>query len=358
MQNNVYQRMDNLHRRTTYPLSPDLEFEYELLDEEIETFMAAAELQCRKLRTGDIPWSPAYKRICLLLTYWFMRKDYSLGLHTNVRQLITLQNKLALEYNPNLSTTEIVTEIKLVCKQRKKIKIMANDLSIEYRTKLAMVKEEAGEMKAAVFLRNQNRIEEQRRVARNVRRMEGKIKGGSTTKVVIQDDIGDRVELVDKVEIERAMAAGNEKVGHQTEGGSQLLKPEFIKCLGNYGEGPDTDSVLRGTFQCPENTSDATKDFLDACKNSTKIDAVQTNDTVSTRYRNCMKLWGIRKEKTCTYGKHMGHYKAAMKHSWLSWLFFQKGEIPAMSGYTPKRHRKCVDLMITKKNNNFDYGAQ
>ena len=44
------------------------------------------------------------------------------------------------------------------------------------------------------------------------------------------------------------MAVGNEKVGHQTEGGSQLLTPEFTQTLGNFGEGTGTDAVLAGTF--------------------------------------------------------------------------------------------------------------
>ena len=39
------------------------------------------------------------------------------------------------------------------------------------------------------------------------------------------------------------------------------------------------------------------------------------------------------KRKTCTNGKHMGHYKAVMKHGWLSWLFIQKGEIPVILGH-------------------------
>ena len=51
---------------------------------------------------------------------------------------------------------------------------MAEDISLEYRTRLSMVKEEAREMKAATFLRNQNRVEEQRRVAINMRHVEGK----------------------------------------------------------------------------------------------------------------------------------------------------------------------------------------
>ena len=51
---------------------------------------------------------------------------------------------------------------------------MAEDLSLEYKTKLETTKEEAGELKASVFLRNQHRLEEQRRVDRNIKRMEGK----------------------------------------------------------------------------------------------------------------------------------------------------------------------------------------
>lgn len=47
-----------------------------------------------------------------------------------------------------------------------------------------------------------------------------------------------------------------------------------------------------------------------------------------------------------------------MQHDWLSWIFFQNGEIPTKSGYAPKRHRKYVDLMIIKKVNNYDYGAK
>ena len=114
-----------------------------------------------------------------------MRKDYSLGLHINVRQLITLQNKISMVYNPNLSFTEIINELKSAYTQRKTIKSMADELSTDFRTKLAESKEEIGEMKAAVYLRNQTRIEEQRRVARNVIRIVGKTKGGGTTKVTI-----------------------------------------------------------------------------------------------------------------------------------------------------------------------------
>ena len=96
-------------------------------------------------------------------------KGSLLGLHTNMRQIIPQQNKLSIVYNPNLTLFEIIQDLKVAHKQRKRIKMMANDLILEYRLNLAIVKEEAGELKAAVFLRNQNGIEEPRRVALNIR---------------------------------------------------------------------------------------------------------------------------------------------------------------------------------------------
>ena len=68
-----------------------------------------------------------------------MRKYYSLGLYTNVRQLQTLQNRLSIDYDPDLTMEEIITERNVAYKQRKKIKVMADDVSLEYRTKLEMV---------------------------------------------------------------------------------------------------------------------------------------------------------------------------------------------------------------------------
>ena len=65
---------------------------------------------------------------------------------------------------------------------------MADSLSLEYRTKLAMAKEEVGEGKAAVYIRSLNIIEAQRKLFQNIRIMEKKIKGGLTTKVTVTSE--------------------------------------------------------------------------------------------------------------------------------------------------------------------------
>ena len=99
-----------------------------------------------------------------------------------------------------------------------------------------------------MFLRNHIWIEEQDRVVRNIRRMEGKMKGISTTKVTIVDEYSNSAKLINRSDIDLAMANGKEKLVHQKEGGSQLLTTVFVESLGLHGEGPIYESVLQVTY--------------------------------------------------------------------------------------------------------------
>ena len=49
---------------------------------------------------------------------------------------------------------------------------------------------------------------------------------------------------------------------------------------------------------------------------------------------------------------------AVMRNDYLSWFFFQRSEIPMLTGYSPSRHRTCADLMILKKALLFDIRKQ
>ena len=268
MEENLYVQWDNLHKKATSTLSHEMINAYENLDKVLEDHMEKAELQCRKLKMGQIPWSPSYKKIQLEFDYWRMRSKYKLGLYKNVRKLQVLQNQLHIVYDKKLSLYEIETKIKECYQKKKNIVLMSESLSLEYRQQLAAAKEADGEIKAATYLRNLNRIERQRRLFQNIRRMEDKQKGGSTNKVVITDEDGLKKEYNNKEEMEKVIAVANEKKWHQTEGGSELLSNEMIELLGNYGEGSEVRKVMQGTFVPPANTSRATKDFYRPAKNT------------------------------------------------------------------------------------------
>ena len=175
-------------------------------------------------------------------------------------------------------------------------------------------------MEAATYIRTRNNIENQRKIFRNIRYMEGKMKGGFTSKLEVIKD-GTTKEYTDKNDIENLTIKANEAKYHQTEGGSQLLQPSFATSLGAHGKGPDINKVLDGTYLPPPNTSIATSDFLTSCK----INALSPSpirDTPVQRFFKQQKSWKIRNEKTCTYNHHIGHFKSIFKDKRLSCCFF------------------------------------
>ena len=87
---------------------------------------------------------------------------------------------------------------------------MAESLSFEYRHQQAAAKEAAEEIKAAVYIRNLNRIEHQPRLFRNISSIENKLKGGSTNKVNITKENGEVMKYHKREDMENEIAISNE----------------------------------------------------------------------------------------------------------------------------------------------------
>jgi len=114
-----------------------------------------------------------------------------------------------------------------------------------------ITKEAAGNIKAAVHLRNMNSVEATRKMYQNIRYMEGKISAGATAQVTVTSRDGTTTELTAKDEVERTIINSNERKYHQTEGGSELLSDALVQDLGCFGEGPLVEQVLAKRYLCP-----------------------------------------------------------------------------------------------------------
>ena len=62
LQEDLYSRMNHIHEKMTSPLSPTFQTQYEEIVDILVSKMQLSELKCRKLHTGSVPWSPAYKK--------------------------------------------------------------------------------------------------------------------------------------------------------------------------------------------------------------------------------------------------------------------------------------------------------
>ena len=119
----------------------------------------------------------------------------------NTRQLIVLQNKLQLTYDLSLNVAKIKEQIVLAHSSSKKCQRITESLSLEYQTQFTMAKEEAGEIKATVFISNDNHIEAQRILFRNIQHLQGKSKGSSASKVTVTEGNGKTKEYTDDTTI-------------------------------------------------------------------------------------------------------------------------------------------------------------
>ena len=64
------------------------------------------------------------------------------------------------------------------------------------------------------------------------------------------------------------------------------------------------------------------------------------------------------KEKACTYNHHISHYTLVMKDNSISWFYFQRGENPVLSGYSPYIYRICVYLTTLKRGMDYELKVQ
>ena len=183
------------------------------------------------------------------------------------------------------------------------------------------------------------------------------MRAGASAQIIVTNADGSSSELTKKEDVEAAIIKSNERKYHQTEGESQLIEPFLTQDIGKFGDGPKVNEILDGTYSPPPESTDATIAFLEACKRPANLTTTPQASTPA-RYWNKVKTWRQRKETTTSANQHIGHFKAVMQHHSLSWLFFQRAEIPAISGYSPSRHRKRIDLMIQKKANSFNIEKQ
>ena len=208
-----------------------------------------------------------------------------------------------------MSVEEVTEEIQQAHDERRRIKNIAESLSIEYRTRLAQAKEAENDIPAATHLPNMNKAEAQRCLFRTIKVVEQKLSSGSTSRVIVTTANGGQKELTTKAEIEAAIIEENEKKYHQTEGTSQITSPLLLPLLGKHGEGPAIDQILNGTFNPPPGISQSTIDFLHKCKLPDNAPPITTPD-IGRRYVSHVKSWRVRKEKTASANEHIRHYKA------------------------------------------------
>jgi hypothetical protein len=156
-------------------------------------------------------------------------------------------------------------------------------------------------------------------------------------------------DITDKSEIEEAIMNSNEakfRQSHHRPFFHDPLKREF----GFKGLTPQASRVLAGVYECNETIPEAEQQLLEALAmpSTIRTSGTQSMDTSLDSYRS---FWRKAKEATSSYPGAISFstMKAGASSDLISAIECNMTRIPLRTGYSLRRWKKCMDVMILKK---------
>jgi hypothetical protein len=201
----------------------------------------------------------------------------------------------------------------------------------------------------ATIIKSLKLREEQRRIARKIKHVRGKLAMGSTTLVTIQTPTGETQDILEKSDIEQVIMQEN-KSKYQQSFHTPFMRPPLITDFGLLGTGPCSSDLLHGKYNPPTNISQHTKTYLyhlaypQNCGNTyNNIPFIYVEE-----YRS---YWRKAKENTSSYPSEINFstLKAGAHSNTISTFDCIMTRLPITKGFSPSRWRKCIDVMILKK---------
>ena len=260
LDNCILDRVKKLEDQLRYPLPLSLQKEYEELEKFCTTAVATAERKCRKLRMGQVAFSPAIGQARLLIQAWSLLDKRSKGLKISSRFLHQTLKKANLDTSC-FSLPAASVSLQLKDAYRNYYALKSSHLSLregslhEWATVLSL----AGNSDKETKVRRLQQRERQRSSARKIRYLRGKLSTGSTTLVTVQQ--GQWVDLTSKHEIEKAIVQNNSDKFRQSFH-TPFMVPPLKHLFGFKGLTSSAQAVLSGVYEPPDHLDSLVKDLL------------------------------------------------------------------------------------------------
>ncbi len=209
-----------------------------------------ADRRCRKLKCGNVPWSPQVQ-LCMHRIGYLQacRKKFMFNSGINSRTLQKLFLKTKFE-NPILTGEEAALLLRAQYNEFNLLKAQATKLRDTFLAELAESKAAAGDGKAESILKQLLLREEQRSVARAVKWALGKPRGGVTA-IEAKNDRGEWTIFTDKQTIEQNCI--QENIARFTQASHlPIMNEDSIQSIGWFAETDLSDNILKGSTSTAE----------------------------------------------------------------------------------------------------------
>ena len=242
------ERVNWLYSTFNNPLTPSQQDKYEKIDKYITECCLVAEKRCRKIRAGNVPFSPLVDTAAKTIYLWSLILSKMRGTKVSSSLIKRLAKKCDIIIDNTLTYEQIRILRNTAIKRYKKLKPNAKQYREQFISDLADVMEEVYGERRASIIRSLAVTEEQRIIHRQVK---SKLKpaGGSISRLQISHPHipNEYVWTEDKDEIETNIVEANRKKFRLADNTPFRQDPLLEDC-GTYADTHHSDDILLGRY--------------------------------------------------------------------------------------------------------------
>jgi len=297
-----------------------------------------------------VAFSPELNAVRLKIKVWLLLVSKAKGRKVSSWLISRSIRKANMNQEVKLFSEETLQEqLKLAYQAYYKVKGTANELRQTALENLAAAIALTGNSTQEKTLKQLRERESQRQTARRLRYLRGKLRSGSTTIVTTVDEAGNRVDITNQHDTEKAILDNNHKKNLQSSHTPIYLSP-LREEFGFKGLTSSAQAALAGIY---ESNHDIDGRILDVITQWQMPKAVRKLGPLqmTLRVEIYTAFWRKAQENTACYPSELSFstMKAGASDPLIATPDCQRTRIPLTVSFAPKRWGHCLDIMILKK---------
>jgi hypothetical protein len=257
----LFDALTTLQAQAQQGWSPELETEFNRIKGAQYKIRKDVELKIRHLRMGAVEWSPKLQSYSTAIEIWslLLKKRKGTWNISNCKlRWLLCSSDIKDAYSKTIP--EIEDALTKAFDDYKTARNQASTWRDEFLASLAKSRAEKKGTTAEAKLKQLQSIAKQKRLARNIKRMQGKLQRNATVQIVVNDEHGRRV-VTEKQEMEEACIEENIARFSQSQDTPPMMEP-LVDQLGYLADTTEAEEILQGTYQPPEGTNYYARLFL------------------------------------------------------------------------------------------------
>jgi hypothetical protein len=353
-QHHLLERAQRLSDRTEYWNEWDT-VEYNEIDNLRSDGMLLAERQCRKLRMGEIPFSPEYSKLAQTVLFWrlVLKKQSGGSVDSRYFRRLLRRQGVTFPWIQTLTISNVKAQLQVAYRRLNSFSKTALEKREAYLVEVAAARATLSGLSPEQELQNMMSRETQRRDARLIRSVTNpSFRQGLSLIHVPQR--GGIIEVDNKETMENILC-DQLSLRFQQAHSTPFATLPLLQLIGPFGTGPGAQQILDGTFHCPDELDQWTKKLLPHLRYTTSAALVHTKFPMIFDPITHRDGWLKMKEHTSPGFSSLSfaQFKAAASDNTLCELDTIMASLPYQHGFSPSRWQHGIDVMLQKEKGNF-----